>query len=97
MTQNQIEQSVLEQHIGTVLQILVVSLLGWSLMTTQGLSQDVAVLKVQLDAMSTTMQQGSNDRYRGTDAARDFASIRQELTFLEKRVAEVETRVRKQP
>lgn len=76
----------LEQHIGTVLQVMVVALLGWSLMTTQSMSQDVAVLKVKVESLTSTLNQGTADRYRGTDAAKDFAAIRQEIQFLERRV-----------
>ena len=84
--------SLIEQHIGTILQVGVVGLMAWSLMTTQSMSKDVEVLKVRIEAMATTMNQGSNDRYRGTDAARDFASIRQEMQFLERRLVTLEGR-----
>jgi len=84
--------SLIEQHIGTILQIGVVGLMAWSLITTQSMSKDVEVLKVRIEAMATTMNQGSNDRYRGTDAARDFASIRQEMQFLERRLVTLEGR-----
>lgn len=84
------DRNLIEQHIGTILQVSVVGLMAWSLMTTQSMSKDVEVLKVKLEAMSTTMQQGTNDRYRGTDAARDFAAIRAEMQFLERRIAATE-------
>ncbi len=87
--------SIIEQHIGTILQIMVVGLLGWSLMTTQRLSQDIEVLKVKMESMTTTMMQGSNDRYRGSDAAKDFAGVRQEMQFLERRINALEAKVAK--
>jgi hypothetical protein len=87
--------SVLEQHIGTILQITVVGLLGWSLMTTQSMSRDVEVLKVRVEAMNATIAQGTNDRYRGTDASRDFAAIRQEMQFFERRINALEAKVLK--
>lgn len=80
----------IEQHIGTILQITVVALLGWSLATTQSMSQDVAVLKVRVESLSAAVNQGTTDRYRGSDAAKDFASIRNELQFLERRVQTLE-------
>jgi hypothetical protein len=80
----------LEQHIGTILQITVVALLGWSLMTTQNMSQDVAVLKVKVESLTSTLNQGTADRYRGTDAAKDFAAIRQEIQYVERRVNSLE-------
>lgn len=82
--------SRIEQHIGTILQITVVALLGWSLATTQSMSQDVAVLKVRVESLSVAVNQGTTDRYRGSDAAKDFASVRNELQFLERRVQTLE-------
>lgn len=82
----------LEQHIGTILQVTVVALLGWSLMTTQNMTSDMAVLKVKVEALTTTINQGTNDRYRGTDAAKDFAGVRQEMQFLERRVSTLENK-----
>ena len=87
--------SILEQHIGTILQIMVVGLLGWSLITTQRLSQDIEVLKVKLETVSLTLNQGANDRYHGADAARDFVAVRQEIQFLERRIQTVESKVAK--
>ena len=94
MSNDEQKLSILEQHIGTILQIGVVALLAWSLMTTQTMSKDVEVLKVKLESMSTTMQQGTNDRYRGTDAARDFAAVRQEIAFMERRLANLEAKLK---
>ena len=88
-------RTALEQHIGTILQIAVVGLLGWSLLTTQAMTQDIAVLKVKIEAMSASVNQGTNDRYRGTDAARDFAAVRQEMQFLERRLVVVEGKILK--
>ena len=84
----------LEQHIGMILQIMVVGLLGWSLTTSLGMSQDVAVLKVEVRGLQTSMNQGTTDRYRGADAARDFSAIRQEMLHLEKRISELESKRR---
>ena len=94
MSNEEQKLSILEQHIGTILQIGVVALLAWSLMTTQTMSKDVEVLKVKLESMSVTMQQGTNDRYRGTDAARDFAAVRQEIAFMERRIANLEGKLK---
>lgn len=87
--------SIIEQHIGTILQIMVVGLLGWSLMTTQRLSQDIEVLKVRLESLTVTMNQGTNDRYRGSDAAKDFSAVRQEIQFLERRINALESKASK--
>jgi hypothetical protein len=89
------DKTLIEQHLGTILQILVVALLGWSLSTTQTLTKDVEVLKVQMNSLTTTINQGTNDRYRGTDAAKDFATVREEMSRLERRVNKLEDRVLK--
>jgi hypothetical protein len=94
MSNDEQKLSILEQHIGTILQIGVVALLAWSLMTTQTMSKDVEVLKVKLEAMSASINQGTNDRYRGTDAARDFAAVRQEIAFMERRLANLEAKLK---
>ncbi len=90
MPDDDIKRSILEQHLGTVLQIMVVGLLGWSLLTTQNMSKEVEVLKFKVEAVSVTLAQGTTDRYRGTDAARDFAAVRHEMAYLEKRLADLE-------
>lgn len=84
--------SRIEQHIGTILQVLVVALLGWSLMTTQNMSKDVEVLKVRVDTLTLIIKEGGQDRYKGADATRDFNSIRQELQYLDRRVQRLEAR-----
>ncbi len=85
---------LLEQHIGTILQVTVVALLGWSLMTTQNMTSDMAVLKVKVETLTFTFNQGTNDRYRGTDAAKDFAAVRQEIQYLERRTSALEAKVK---
>jgi hypothetical protein len=99
MTSSQEERSLIEQHIGTVLQVLVVALLGWSLSTTMTMTKDVEVLKVQVTALTTAVNQGTNDRYRGTDAAKDFAALRAELAkdslLLREELVRVDRRVSK--
>jgi hypothetical protein len=80
----------LEQHIGTVLQVLVLGLLSWSLSTTVELRTDVGVMKAKVEGLQTTLAQGTQDRYRGVDAARDFKSMWDEHYRLEARVARLE-------
>lgn len=86
----------LEQHVGVILQVMVVALLGWSLTTTISMSRDVEVLKVQVAGITATMAQGTTDRYRGADAARDLAALRTELRneieFLDRRLKPLEER-----
>jgi hypothetical protein len=83
--------SLIEQHIGTVLQIMVVGLLAWTLSATVGLTTDVGVLKAKLEAVQTTLTQGTNDRYRGSDAARDFKAVDLEMERMHRRITVLET------
>ena len=82
----------LEQHIGTILQIVIVGLLAWSLSTTVETSKKVAVLESSVQNLTVTIGQAANDRYRATDAARDLSGIRQEIQFVERRVQSLEGR-----
>lgn len=84
------ERSVIEQHVGTVLQILVVGLLTWSLSATVQTGQDVSVLKVKVEGMQATLAQGTTDRYRGADAARDFKAVENEISRIERRLQQLE-------
>ena len=93
MTQQQ--KSMLEQHIGTLLQIMVVALLGWSLNTSVALRTEVSVLQTQMSALQTTLAQGANDRYRGTDAARDFSATWDSINRLSNRVSAAEEAIQK--
>lgn len=80
----------IEQHIGTIMQILVIGLLGWSLKTSVDLNQQVGILLVRVSALETLVQQGTQDRYRGSDAARDLGAIRAEFSYLEQRISNLE-------
>ena len=93
MTQQQ--KGMLEQHIGTVLQLMVVALLGWSLSTSVALRSEVSVLQSQMTTLQTTLAQGANDRYRGTDAARDFSATWDSINRLSTRVSAAEDAIQK--
>jgi len=82
----------LEQHIGTILQLMVLGLLSWSLNTTVSLRTEVGVLQAKLEAMQGIISQGTNDRYRGADARRDFDAVWAEMNRFEKRMSACETR-----
>ena len=82
----------LEQHIGTILQVMVIALLGWSLQTTVTLRTEVGVLQAKLEAVQAAMLRCTNDRYRSSDAARDFRSVWDEIARLDKRMGNCESR-----
>lgn len=69
----------IEQHIGTILQVMVIGLLAWSLSTTVSLRTDVGILQVQISTVNGTLAQAVNDRYV-------VAAIRSDMANLERRV-----------
>lgn len=69
----------IEQHVGTIMQVLIVALLGWSLKTNVETTTQIGVLQAEVRSLQTTVMQGTNDRYRASDAARDLASVWAEL------------------
>ena len=82
----------LEQHIGTIMQIMVVGLLAWSLKTNVEMTTQIGILNVKVEALSATVNQGTTDRYRGTDAAKDFASVWAEIARHDTRINKLESR-----
>jgi hypothetical protein len=81
-----------EQHIGTIMQAAVIGLLAWSLKTSVDLNQQVGILQVQVSSLQNTVTQGANDRYRGTDAARDFSAVWSEFNRQSQRIDKLESR-----
>jgi len=86
--------SIMEQHIGTILQITVIGLLGWSLMTTVELRTSIGVMQAKMEAVQTTLSQGTSDRYRGSDASRDFKAVWDEMNRRDDRLSKVESKMR---
>lgn len=70
----------LEQHVGTIMQVLIVGLLAWSLKTNVETTTQIGILQSEVRNLQLTVQQGTTDRYRGSDAARDLAAVWSELT-----------------
>ena len=84
------EKSLLEQHIGTIMQVMVVGLLAWSLKTNVELTTSMGVVQSRLESLTITVNQGTTDRYRGSDAARDQAAIWAEFSRVEARFDRLE-------
>lgn len=82
----------LEQHVGTIMQALVIGLLAWSLKTNVDMRAEIAVLNAKVETMATTIAQGANDRYRGTDAARDLSAVWGELNRHSSRIDRLESK-----
>ena len=66
--------------ISTILQVMVIALLGWSLSTTVSLKTDVDVLKTQVSMLNNTIQQGVADRVA-------VAAIRADVSNFERRLS----------
>ena len=84
------EGSILENHIGTIVQASILGVLGWILLTVIGLRTEVGVLQARIASLEASVAQGTTDRYRGSDAARDLAAIWQEFDRREVRIKRLE-------
>lgn len=80
----------IQQYAGTIMQALIIGLLGWFGIGMVELQKDVAVLNAEVTAVKTTLVQGTNDRYRGSDAARDFAAINTRIDRNDRRIDHLE-------
>lgn len=80
----------IEQHVGTIMQALVIGLLAWSLKTNVDTSAQLGVLQAEVRALQTTVQQGTNDRFRGSDATREFGAVWAEFQRREVRISRLE-------
>lgn len=69
------QKSQLEQHVGTIMQVMVIGLLGWSLSTTASMNREMGEFKATVVALQASLAAATSDRYRASDAARDHASI----------------------
>lgn len=74
----------IERHAGTVMQALIIGLLAWTGISLVTIQKDVAILQTEITALKIGINQGTNDRYRGSDAARDFAAVYRELEIRSK-------------
>lgn len=78
----------LERHVGTILQVMVVGLLAWSLSTSVAMQRDVGILQSQIGALQAAVNQASADRYRTSDAVRDHNMLYNEIQRIDKRVTD---------
>ena len=82
----------LEQHIGTIMQVVIVGLLGWSLKANVDTTTQIGILQAEVRALQASVSQGTTDRYRGSDAARDLAAVWSELTRHSARMDKLEAK-----
>nr|CRH06155.1 conserved protein of unknown function [Candidatus Magnetococcus massalia] len=80
----------LERHVQTVLTMGVAALMAWQLTTIEQMRVELAILSGRVDALAARVDEASSERYRSTDAHRDFALRDQAIKALEARVEQVE-------
>lgn len=83
-------RSGLERHIQTILTLGVVGLMSWQLVTIEEMRVELAILSGRVDALAARVDEATTDRYRTTDASRDFALRDQVIKGIEYRVQQVE-------
>lgn len=69
------QKSALEQHLGTIMQVMVIGLLGWSLSTTVAMNREMGEFKATVIMLQASLVAMNNDRYSASDATRDHAAI----------------------
>lgn len=91
-----------ERHGQTVLQLLIAALLGWFGLQVVDQGRSMARMEVTVDALNkqilaiqSSFLQGTNDRYRATDAAKDFKIIELRLSHIDSRAASFNDRIGK--
>ena len=83
------QKTALEQHIGTILQVMVIGLLGWSLSTTVAMNREMGEFKATVVSLQANLNAATSDRYRASDATRDHAAIWADIQRTDVRVKEL--------
>lgn len=86
-------KSGLERHIQSIAQIIIVGLCAWMAKTTHETSLEIARLSEQVRNMSiqiVSLEDKTRDRYKTTDAARDFGQVYDRITDLSVRIRSLE-------
>lgn len=90
---DQADRSILEQHMQTLISVVVAALIGWAGLTLQTMQQDVATLTTKIETLQSEvsrLRQLDQDRYSNTQAAQDWARNRLELDDIRKRLRDLE-------
>ena len=72
--------------------VMVVGLLAWSLKSNVELTTQMGIVQAKIENLQVTVSQGTQDRYRGADAAKDFASVWGELARHDARLNKLESK-----
>ena len=83
------QRQALEQHIGTIMQAMVIALLGWSLSTTVQMNRELGEFKSTIVALQSNLNNATVDRYRASDAARDHAAIWADIQRADQRLKDL--------
>lgn len=90
-------RSMLERHLQTGIQLLLVGLIGWSGLKLVALGEHIAVLQErqlnqgrQIENLRRDLRDWSNLYYRKTDASREIGSLKGDVHRLGERVTELE-------
>jgi hypothetical protein len=83
-----------EQHIGTIMQIMVEELLAWSLKSNVELTTQMGIVQAKIEYLQATVSQGTSDQYHSTDAAKDMSAIWSEFSRYDVRINKLENKTR---
>ena len=82
----------LEQHIGTILQMMVLGLLAWTLKSSVETQTDVGILKAKVEALQIAVAQGASEQYSRADAQKEFGHVWAELGRIHNQLERLEAR-----
>lgn len=83
-----------ERHLQTLISSAALLLLGWLFTQTQDMGNQISRMSEQIGFLRLQVQSGLEDRYRASDAAKDFAARDQRITEIKERLAEQFVRLR---
>ncbi len=90
MSEEQPTRNALERHFQTLVGAVALALLFWIFSSVQELNITVARQSEQIVELANKVAAGTNERYRISDAIRDFADRDRRLDRLETRVEKLE-------
>lgn len=73
----------MNNNLNNIVQVILLALMGWAGVTINDLQKTVAVLVVRVES-------ASDDRYRRSDASRDFNNAQEHRLALERRLERLE-------
>lgn len=74
--------------------MLLFGVMGWIANTLMSVNSAIEVLKTEVEAQKMFTNNKTSDRYKGRDAARDFARVDEQIIRIDERLKDLETRIR---